>query len=54
MEKIGEVVVYVTFNFGSGAYVGVTLYEGKTFEECILLRSEDIDGYIENGKYIKL
>lgn len=54
MKKIDEVVVYVTFNFGGGAYVGVNLYEGKTFEECIRLRSENIDGYIENGKYIKL
>lgn len=54
MKKIGEVVVYVSFDFGGGAYVTVTLYEGKTFEECIRLRSEHIDGYIESGIYINL
>lgn len=54
MKKIGEVVVYVSFDFGGGAYVTVTLYEGKTFEECIRLRSKNIDGYIENGIYINL
>lgn len=54
MEKIGEEVVYVSFNFGSFAYVGVGIYEGKTFEECLRLRSADIDGYIKNGKFIEL
>lgn len=54
MKKIGETVVYVSFNFGSMAYVGVNLYEGKTLEECIRLRSENIDGYIKDGKYVKL
>ena len=54
MKKIGERTVQVTFDFGSVAYVGVNLYEGKTFEECLKIRSESIDGYIENGKYIKI
>lgn len=54
MEKIGEKVVYVSFDFGGGAWVTVTLYEGKTFEECIRLRSEHIDGYFKNGIYINL
>lgn len=44
----------VVFNFGSVSTVSVRLYEGKTIEECIRLRSEKIDGYIENGKYIKI
>ena len=54
MKKIGKRTVQVTFTFGSVAYVGVNIYEGKTFEECLKIRSEAIDGYIENGKYIKL
>lgn len=54
MKKIGERTVQVTFDFGSVAYVGVDIYEGKTFEECLKIRSEAIDGYIENGKYIKI
>lgn len=54
MEKTGETTVQVTFDFGSASYVSVTLYEGKTFEECLKLRSDRIDGYIKDGKYIKL
>lgn len=46
--------VQVVFTFGSVAYVDVNIYEGKTFEECLFLRSEEIAGYIENGKYIQL
>lgn len=54
MKKIGKTTVYVSFDFGSMAYVGVTLYKGKSFEECLKLRSEHIDGYIKDGKYIKI
>ena len=54
MEKVGHEVVYVTFNFGSMAYVGVDLYAGLSFEENLKLRSEDIDGYIKDGKYFKI
>ena len=54
MKKIGSKEVQVTFDFGSIAYVRVNLYEGKTFEECLKMRSEAIDGYIKNGKYIKI
>ena len=54
MKKIGERTVQVTFTFGSVAYVGVYIYEGKTFEECLKIRSEAIDGYLEDGKYIKI
>ncbi len=53
MKKIGNKEVQVTFDFGSIGYVTVNLYEGKTFEECLKMRSEAIDGYIENGKVIK-
>ena len=54
MKKIGSKNVQVTFDFGSVANVTVNLYEGKTFEECLKIRSEAIDGYIENSKYIKI
>lgn len=54
MKSIGRTTAYVSFSFGAMAYVGVELYEGKTFEECLKLRSPDIDGYIKDGKYIKI
>lgn len=54
MKKIGETTAYVSFDFGSMSYVSVTLYEGKTFEECLKLRSDHIDSYIKDGKYIKI
>lgn len=54
MKKIGEKVVYVTFNSGDGEYVCVDLYKGKTLEECIRSIREDIDGYVDNEEYIKL
>ena len=54
MKKTGKKKVQVAFDFGSVAYVRVNLYEGKTFEECLKMRSEAIDGYIEDGKYIKI
>ena len=54
MKKIGSKELQVIFDFGSVANVTVNLYEGKTFEECLKMRSEAIDGYIENKKYIKI
>lgn len=54
MKTICEKVVYVSFDFGVELWVTVTLYEEKTFEVCIRLRSEHIDGYIENDIYINL
>ena len=48
-------VVVVSFDFGSMATISVKLHEGKTFEECLKMRSEKIDGYInDNGEYIRL
>lgn len=46
--------VQVAFAFGSVAYVTIKIHEGKTFEECLKMRSAEIVGYIKNGKYIKL
>lgn len=54
MKKIEESIEYVSFAFGSMAYVTVDIYEGKTFEECLKLRSPDIDGYVKNGKFVKV
>ena len=53
--KENKKVVTVSFDFGSMANVSVTLHEGKTFEECLKMRSEKIDGYInDDGEYIRL
>ena len=47
-----ETTATVCFNFGSCATVGVTLYEGLSVDECIALRSEDIEEYkIEGGEW---
>lgn len=53
--KIKEIkTMTVVFNFGSVATVSVKIYEGKTLNECLKMRSEDIDGVIINGMYIKI
>lgn len=53
--KIRETrTMYVSFNFGSMAYMDVDIYEGKTLNECLKMRSEDIDGVIIDGLYIKI
>ena len=55
MLKVKEVkTVYVSFTFGSMAYVSVKIYEGKTLNECLKMRSEEIDGVIIDGMYIKI
>lgn len=41
-DVLYNVPVYVHFNFGSYAYVGVDVLEGLSFEECVILRSEDV------------
>lgn len=52
MKLIKTEVFYVLFNFGSTAYVGVNIYEGKTLNECIKLRSKDIVSYVSGDKWI--
>lgn len=48
-------VVTVCFDFGSVATVSVTLHEGKTFEECLRMRSERIKEYFnDDGEWVKL
>ena len=54
MKKICDIGLQVSFDFGSIAYVTVTLYEGKTLAECLKMRSEHIDGYVRNGKFAKI
>jgi len=44
----------VVFSFGSVAYVTIKIFEGLDLAECLKMRSEDICGYIENGKYITI
>ena len=41
--------IYVGFNFGSYAYVGVELLEGLTLNECIKRRSEDIISWYDEA-----
>ena len=56
MKKVGERIIYVLFNFGSYVYLTVNIYDGLTLDECIYLRSEDIEEYYdeENKKWVKL
>ena len=56
MEKVGERIIYVLFNFGSYVYLTVNIYDGLTLDECVYLRSEDIEEYYdeENKKWVKL
>lgn len=56
MEKVGERIIYVLFNFGSYVYLTVNIYDGLTLDECVYLRSEDIDTYYneETKQWIKL
>lgn len=56
MEKVGERIIYVLFNFGSYVYLTVDIYDGLTFDECVYLRSEDIVEYYneETKQWIKL
>ncbi len=49
-----ERVMQVTFSFGSVAYVNVKIYEGKTLNECLKMRSEEIDGVIIDGLYVEI
>ena len=51
---IGRERVYVMFDYGCCAYVGVTLYEGKSFEECLKLRDNCIESYFQDGTWINL
>ena len=46
--------MYVSFKFGGMAYVSVDIYENKSLNECLKLRSEDIDGVIIDGLFIKI
>lgn len=47
-------VMYVSFKSCGMAYCTVTIYEGKSLNECLKMRSEDIDGVIIDGMYIKI
>lgn len=49
-----ERTMQVTFNFGSVATVKVKIYEDKSLNECLKMRSENIDGVIIDGLYIKI
>ena len=44
----------VSFKFGGMAYISVDIYDGKSLNECLKLRSNEIDGVIIDGLYIKI
>ena len=44
----------VSFKFGGMAYVSVDIYDGKSLNECLKLRSSEIDGVIIDGLYINI
>lgn len=56
MKKVEERVMYVLFNFGSYVYLTVDIYDGLTLDECVYLRSENIDMYLDDGtkQWVKL
>ena len=47
-------IMQVSFKFGGMTYVSVDIYEGKSLNECLKLRSNEIDGVIIDGLYIKI
>lgn len=56
IDPTTEAVVSVVFNFGSFVQMGVSIHEGLTFEECVVLRGRgDVDEYRdpESGKWVK-
>lgn len=46
-RKIGEEYVYVQFTSGPFVKVTVDIYEGKTFDECVKMRSPNIEAYYD-------
>lgn len=56
IDPTTETVVCVVFNFGSFVQMGVSIHEGLTLEECVVLRGRgDVDEYRdpESGKWVK-
>lgn len=47
LEKVGERIMYVLFDFGSYVYLTVTIYDKLTLDECVYLRSENIVRYLD-------
>lgn len=53
--KIVDVRSYtVIYDFGSVSTVGVKFYEGDTEVDAIKRRSDNIIGYIKNGRYYEI
>lgn len=51
MKPTGTADVLVTFFRINFAHVSITLYEGKTLEECIRMKDSLIDGYFIGSEY---
>lgn len=45
MKSNGSITMCVCFDFGSFVYLTVTLWEGKSLEECVRMRSDRIEEY---------
>ena len=54
LKEIGRERAYVCFNFGAWVYIGLKIYEGKTYEECLKIHSENIVAYIKDGKLYEI
>lgn len=53
--KVKEVrTMTVSMTFGSIVTLSVKIYEGKTLNECLKMRSEEIDGVIIDGLYVRI
>ena len=53
--KVKEVrTMTVSMTFGAIVTLSVTIYEGKTLNECLKMRSEEIDGVIIDGLYVRI
>ena len=53
--KVKEVrTMTVSMTFGSIITLSVKIYEGKTLNECLKMRSEEIDGVIIDGLYVRI
>lgn len=55
MLKVNEErTMRVAMDFGSIVLMTVKIYEGKSLNECLRMRSERIDGAIIDGVYVAI
>lgn len=55
MLKVKEVrTMTVSMSFGSIVTLSVKIYEGKSLNECLKMRSDKIDGVFIDGMYVSI